>query len=76
MTTEAVAVQRGLNKMNTDIEKELELLKEENKKLKKELKETKKKSQSSESSSSAWDFHWDGRGDYEESRRCFYGDFS
>lgn len=25
---------------------------------------------------SGWDFHWDGRGDYEESRRCFYGDFS
>ena len=63
--------------MNTNTEKELELLKEENKKLKKELKKAKKKSQSSnESSSSAWDFHWDGRGNYEESRRCFYGDFS
>ena len=27
------------------------------------------------SDSSAWDFHWNGHGDYEESRRCFYGDF-
>ena len=26
--------------------------------------------------SSAWDFHWDGRGDYLEAQRCFYGDFS
>ena len=25
---------------------------------------------------SKWDFHWDGRGDYEEARRVFYGDFS
>lgn len=25
---------------------------------------------------SALDFHWDGRGSYEESRRAFYGDFS
>jgi hypothetical protein len=32
--------------------------------------------QEEKSSNSAWDFHWDGRGDYEESRRCFYGDFS
>jgi hypothetical protein len=76
MSVKVALGQRGLNKMNTNIEKELELLKEENKKLKKELKKTKKKSQSSESSSSNWDFHWDGRGDYEESRRCFYGDFS
>lgn len=26
--------------------------------------------------SSGWDFHWDGRGDYREAERCFYGDFS
>ena len=26
--------------------------------------------------SSAWDFHYSGHGDYEEERRCFYGDFS
>ena len=76
MREKVVGFQQELDKMNTDTEKELELLKEENKKLKKELRKTKKKSQSSESSSSAWDFHWDGRGDYEESRRCFYGDFS
>lgn len=25
---------------------------------------------------SAWDFHYSGHGDYEEERRCFYGDFS
>ena len=25
---------------------------------------------------SSWDFHWDGRGSYEESRREFYGEFS
>ena len=76
MATEVAVVQQELDKMNTNTEKELELLKEENKKLKKELRKIKKKSQSSESSSSSWDFHWDGRGDYEESRRCFYGDFS
>ena len=28
-----------------------------------------------DSHSDAWDFHWDGRGDYEEAKRCFYGDF-
>lgn len=56
----------------TDQEK-IKQLEEENKKLKKQLKEKKKKK--SESSSSAWDFHWNGHGDYEEARRCFYGDF-
>lgn len=25
---------------------------------------------------SAWEFHWDGRGSYEQSRRAFYGEFS
>ena len=25
---------------------------------------------------SAWDFHWDGRGSYEQERASFYGDFS
>lgn len=25
---------------------------------------------------SAWDFRWDGRGNYEQERAAFYGDFS
>lgn len=25
---------------------------------------------------SAWDFHWDGRGNYEQERAGFYGEFS
>lgn len=36
----------------------------------------KKKTPSSSSDSGAWDFHYSGHGDYEEERRCFYGDFS
>lgn len=54
------------DKQNEEIEKlkkEIERLKKENEKLK-------------NFDNSRWDFHWDGRGDYEESRRCFYGDFS
>ena len=53
----------------TDKEK-IKELEDENKKLKEELEKLKKHD------TSGWDFHWDGRGDYEESRRCFYGDFS
>jgi len=56
----------------TDKEK-IKQLEEENKILKKKLK--KKKNRKNENYS-AWDFHWNGRGDYEESKRCFYGDFS
>lgn len=37
-------------------------------------KQTRKKTSSSDSS--AWDFHYSGHGDYEEERRCFYGDYS
>ena len=37
-------------------------------------KQTTKKKTSSDDSS-AWDFHFSGHGDYEEERRCFYGDF-
>lgn len=37
-------------------------------------KQTRKKETSS-NDSSAWDFHYSGHGDYEEERRCFYGDF-
>jgi len=54
----------------TDKEK-IEELKKENKELKKKLSE-----KENISNSSAWDFHWDGRGDYLEAQRCFYGDFS
>lgn len=36
----------------------------------------KKKTPVSSSDSGAWDFHYSGHGDYEEERRCFYGDFS
>ena len=28
------------------------------------------------SDNSAWDYHYDGSGDYREGERCFYGDFS
>lgn len=56
----------------TDKEK-IKQLEEENKILKKKLK--KKKNKKNENYS-AWDFHWNGRRDYEESKRCFYGDFS
>ena len=47
---------------------ELEKLRKENEELKKQIKNS--------SNDSTWDFKWDGRGNYEESRRCFYGDFS
>lgn len=40
-----------------------------------EIKEPHKKVEK-EIDNSAWEFHWDGRGSYEEERRCFYGDFS
>ena len=45
-------------------------LEKENEELKRELKTER------DSYSDAWNFHWDGRGNYEEARRCFYGDFS
>jgi hypothetical protein len=48
---------------------ETERLKNENERLKSLLEESKRADDS-------WDFKWDGRGSYEESRRCFYGDFS
>ena len=54
----------------TDKEK-IKKLEKENKKLKKKLVEKEKSSDNS----SAWDFHWKGRGDYLEAKRCFYGDF-
>ena len=57
--------------------KRIEALKKRNKELKEEkealeirLKEEKDRHDP------AWDFHWDGHSSYEESRRCFYGDFS
>lgn len=50
-------------------------LEKENKELKEKLFK-KEKENSSDNYSSGWDFHWDGRGDYLEARRCFYGDFS
>ena len=34
------------------------------------------KENETESKSSAWDFRWDGRGSYEQSRAAFYGEFS
>ena len=48
---------------------QMERLKNENERLKKLLKKPKRTDDS-------WDFNWNGRGSYEESRRCFYGDFS
>lgn len=56
----------------TDKEK-IKKLEDENKKLKEKLE---KLERHEKHDSPGWDFHWDGRGDYEESRRCFYGDFS
>lgn len=35
-----------------------------------------KKEEATKRDDSGWDFHWDGRGSYEESRRAFYGEFS
>lgn len=59
-----------MHSMTKSNDNELKKLKEENEKLKEQL------SQEKSYNSTAWDFHWDGRGSYEESRRCFYGDFS
>jgi hypothetical protein len=56
-----------LNK--NEYKQEIKRLEEENKKLTEQLNEQR-------SDSDGWDFHLDGRGSYEESRRCFYGDFS
>lgn len=55
--------------------KQIRNLKKEVKKQKERI-ETLEKQIDNDRESSAWDFHWDGRGSYEESRRCFYGDFS
>lgn len=49
--------------------------KEKIKKLESEIKKLKEEIKNKKDDTSNWDFHWDGRGDYEESRRCFYGDF-
>lgn len=52
------------------------------KKLKKQIKrqqeriEALEKQIDNDKEAEKWEFHWDGRGSYEESRRCFYGDFS
>ena len=60
--------------MNND-KKKIKNLEKENEELKKELEELKKEKEYN-SNSSAWEFHWNGIGNYEEARRCFYGDFS
>lgn len=39
------------------------------------IKTMAKKAPKKSDDSSAWDFHYSGHGDYEEERRCFYGDF-
>lgn len=38
------------------------------------LKEESKTKETADNS--AWDFHWDGRGSYEQARASFYGEFS
>jgi len=58
---------------NVEIYRENQRLKKENERLKKELEETKKSKKKEDTSS--WDFHYNRHGDYEEQRRCFYGDF-
>ena len=57
-------------------QKRIEALRKRNKELKeeKEALEIKLKEKEDRHDPS-WDFHWDGHGSYEESRRCFYGDF-
>ena len=52
----------------TKYTKKIKELEEENRQLKNRLQD--------EQDDKAWNFQWDGRGSYEESRRCFYGDFS
>ena len=59
---------------NMILKERIEELEKENAKLKEEVNKERNKTQ--EYDSSGWDFHWDGRGSYEEARRCFYGDFS
>lgn len=58
---------------NVEIYRENQRLKKENERLKKEIEKTKKSKKKEDTS--AWDFHYNGHGDYEEQRRCFYGDF-
>lgn len=53
--------------------KDYKKLLEENLRLKNEIKNLKN---SKTEDTSGWDFHYDGHGDYEEQRRCFYGNFS
>ena len=57
------------------IEEENKYLKEKIKKLERKIKELETEIET-EKESSAWDFHWDGRGSYEQSRAGFYGEFS
>ena len=56
-------------------DEEIKALKKENEKLKKKVKKLKTDIKNRDDDS-RWEFHWDGRGSYEEARRCFYGDFS
>lgn len=58
---------------NVEIYRENQRLKKENERLKKEIEETKKSKKKEDTN--GWDFHYNGHGDYEEQRRCFYGDF-
>lgn len=50
----------------------------ENEELKKRIANTENTTalQNPSSNSDGFEFHWDGRGSYEEARRCFYGEFS
>lgn len=68
---------------NADVDalQKMEQLKDENERLKRLLKESKRANKrankrADKRADDSWDFKWDGRGSYEESRRCFYGDFS
>ena len=55
-----------------ELKDKIEKLELENKELKRKLRS---KPRHKEEDYSSWEFHWDGRGDYEEARRCFYGAF-
>lgn len=65
---------KGMKKNKMSIEEENKYLKEKIKRLEKE-KEMLKAELKKQKESSAWDFHWDGCGNYEQSRASFYGDF-
>lgn len=67
--------------IHTEDNRTFELSKEEYRKFliwfgERELIEVAELIEVSEPDNSAWDFQWNGHGDYETERRAFYGEFS